>query len=311
MSADFRHAYDPKDPALFERLGYPEIAPLARGMEAAAYALPGDLVGKVWGKRTAGDVRRLQCFYDDVADRDLPFASPQLLQVHAVEGVVVSIERRLPGKPFSSDGRSNETAGIERLIGVLEALRSVDVPSVCDLPAIGDQRSPWTSESPFTAGLVALLDRRIERFGEQMRRSVEQFDEKALAIKERLHQSVSTERCLFHGDLGGGNLLVDEDFNVVSVLDFGFLSGSGDPRFDASITSGVFDMWSSRAQLRQHQFDVLLERDFGYEREALLIFRAAYAIIVANAYDASGKDGQFWWSSTLLNRPDIHELLLS
>jgi len=279
-------------------------------MEAAAYALPGDLVGKVWAKRTAEDVRRLQRFYEDVADRGLPFSCPLLLHVHEMDGVVVSIERRLPGVPFSSDSRSGEVAGIERLIEVLEALRSVDVPSAAGLPVLDEPQPPWAPERSFEEGLVALLDRRIERFGEQLRRSVDQFDEKVLAIKERLGRSASRERCLLHGDLGGGNLLVDEHFAVVSVLDFGFLSVSGDPRFDASITSGVFDMWSSRAQLRQHQFDVLLERRLGYDREVLLTLRAAYAIVIANAYDADGQDGQFWWSSTFLNRPDVHDLLL-
>lgn len=280
-------------------------------MEAAAYVLADDLVGKVWAKRTVAEVRALQQFYDDLHDRDLPFATPLLQHVHQVDGAVVSIERRLPGRPFSSDRRSTEATGMRRLLDVLVALASIEVPSARTLPVIDEPCSPWAQHPSFGVGLIALLESRVARFGTQMRQAVEQFDEKVVAVQQFLLRSASAEHRLFHGDLGGGNLLVDDELNVVSVLDFGFLSGLGDPRFDASIASGVFDMWSPRAQLRQQQFDALLERELGYGGEGLLALRAAYAIVVANAYDVDGQDGQFWWSTTFLNRPDVHHLLLS
>ncbi len=311
QSADLRQTYDPKDAVLFARLGYPNAEPLNNGMESAVYSLSDSHVGKVWRKRSQADVLLLQRFYRELADRDLPFATPLISEVIEVEGAVLSIERRLPGKPFGSDVRSGQLIGIDRLIHVMEVLQSVDVRCARELSVLDENDSPWLPEISFAEGLVDLLDRRVARFGDQLRLSVERFDDKLSVIKERVRRVEPFKPCLIHGDLGGDNLLVDETFNVVGVLDFGFLSTSGDPRFDASIVSGVFDMWSSRAQLRQHQFDALLDQHLGYERDLLKIYRSAYAIIVASAYDSRGQDGQFWWSATLLNRPDIHELLLS
>jgi aminoglycoside phosphotransferase (APT) family kinase protein len=310
VSKDIRHAYKPSDLSIFKRLGYADAAPLARGMEAATYVLSDELIGKVWGKRTTQSVTRLKRFYEELARCELPFATPLILQVYEVEESLVTVEKRIYGTPFSVHECADDINAMSQLMEALDAIASVDLPSARSLPPMDEQQSPWSDASNFAVGLRSLLNKRVDRFGDQLRLSVERFDEKVDAIQQFLERHSSSQSGLFHGDLCGGNVLIDEDTNIVGVLDFGFLTGVGDAEFDATITSAVYDMWSSRAQLRQHQFDTLLERRFGYDLEHLLVLRAAYAVIIANAYDPKGEDGQFWWSSTLLNRPDIHDLLL-
>jgi hypothetical protein len=49
---------------------------------------------------------------------------------------------------------------------------------------------------------------------------------------------------------------------------------------------------------------------FGYDPATLLVYRAAYSLITANAFGADGKDGHFAWCVAALNRDDITRTLL-
>ncbi|MEJ3742628.1 hypothetical protein WEI85_04950 [Actinomycetes bacterium KLBMP 9797] len=48
----------------------------------------------------------------------------------------------------------------------------------------------------------------------------------------------------------------------------------------------------------------------GYDPTAMLVYRAAYSLITANADDPAGKDGHFAWCAAALNRRDITTALL-
>ena len=87
-----------------------------------------------------------------------------------------------------------------------------------------------------------------------------------------------------HGDLCGANILVDDHLEPMSVLDFGFLSTLGDPAFDASITSAIFEMYGPHAHELDEQLITTMQRAFGYGRDTLLAYRAAYALLTSNAY---------------------------
>ena len=56
-------------------------------------------------------------------------------------------------------------------------------------------------------------------------------------------------------------------------------------------------------------YDLMHER-LGHDRDAMLVYRAAYSLITANAYDPLGRDGHFAWCAAALNRPDVTRALL-
>ncbi|RQX09092.1 hypothetical protein [Micromonospora arida] len=53
-----------------------------------------------------------------------------------------------------------------------------------------------------------------------------------------------------------------------------------------------------------------IEARLGYDRVALLVYRAAYSLITANAYDPTGQDGHCAWCVAALNRADVTKALL-
>ncbi|MEU8301073.1 hypothetical protein AB0C04_27760 [Micromonospora sp. NPDC048909] len=48
----------------------------------------------------------------------------------------------------------------------------------------------------------------------------------------------------------------------------------------------------------------------GYDQATMLVYRAAYSLISANAYDPTGQDGHFAWCVAAPNGADVAKALL-
>lgn len=99
-----------------------------------------------------------------------------------------------------------------------------------------------------------------------------------------------------------GNILVDEQARPVAVLDFGFLTTAGDPRFDAAIAAAVMNMYGPHAPAIAAALTARLAHDLGYPADALLTYQAAYAVATSNAFTSDGSDGHFAWCIGQLRR---------
>ncbi|MEJ7690534.1 MAG: phosphotransferase [Nocardioidaceae bacterium] len=113
---------------------------------------------------------------------------------------------------------------------------------------------------------------------------------------------------LVHGDLVPQNILTANG-RPTAVLDFGFLSTIGDPAFDAAITASISDMYGPAAARSEALLDEAVIDRFGYDPARLAIYRAAYALITANCFSASGNDGHFEWCVRVLERPSVRAAL--
>jgi len=113
-----------------------------------------------------------------------------------------------------------------------------------------------------------------------------------------------------HGDLCPPNILVDGNGKATALLDWGFYSMAGDNTFDAATAAGFFNMYGQQARVIDDSLLYRLEREFGYSRERMLLYRAVYALTTATAYSADGSDGHFTWCAANLERDDITAVLL-
>ncbi len=256
--------------------------PLAAGMESAVYRLGDGRVAKVWARRSTAEVARLKAFYDEL---ELPFATPVIGEIREVDGACVTFERELAGAPASS---------IESLLEVLEGLASArGGPALRELPVLDEPSAAWAGSWPAT--LAGLIERRVARFGDQLRAAVPGFD----ALLGRLLEGIvrlPREDRVVHGDIVPANILT----GPLALLDFGFLSTAGDPAFDAAVAAGIWDMYGPRARETEAAIDRAVVARFGYEPARLAFYRAVYAVVASNAYDVQGRDGHFAWCVELL-----------
>ncbi len=291
-----------------------EAKSLAAGVEGAIYDLGDGLVAKVWRERRAAELERMQRFYADVAAADLPFGTPEILRVEQVNGTSVTYERKLPGEPLQRrldvNDREIGPSAVRCVIDVLRALATVPATASMRRLSVLDEDQPfWADADTFQAALLSLIGRRVTRFGTVIREHLPDFERRYTALQERLATLDTWRDTVIHGDLLGGNILVDEQNQPLAVLDFGFLTTAGDPRLDAAITASVMNMFGPHAPSITHDLTAQFARDLGYPTEVLLTYQAAYAAATSNAFTADGSDGHFGWCIAQLRRADISEAL--
>lgn len=297
----------------FTSTGY-DAKPLAAGVEGAIYDLGADLIAKVWRERRPAELERMRSLYADVAAASLPFRTPEILRVDQVDGTAVTYERKLPGTPLqhrlSLDAREIGPAAARCVIDVLAALATVPATSTMRHLAVLDEDQPLrASAATFQAALIGLIGRRVTRFGSVIREQLPDFDRRYTALQKRLASTGCWTETVIHGDLFGGNILVDRQNRPLAVLDFGFLTTSGDPRFDAAITAAIMNMYGPHALAITQDLTARFAQDLGYPIDVLLTYEAAYAVATSNAFTSDGSDGHFAWCIAQLGRDDISEAL--
>jgi Phosphotransferase enzyme family len=293
-----------------------DAQPLAAGVEGAIYDIGDGLIAKVWRERRAIELERMQSFYADVAAADLPFETPEILRVEQVDGTSVTYERKLPGEPLqhrlSLDARAVGPAAANCVADVLRALSTVRATtSMRELPVLDEDQPLRAGTDTFQAALLGLIGRRVTRFGSVIRGQLPDFDRRFAALRERL-AAIGTgawPEAVIHGDLFGGNILVDDQCRPLAVLDFGFLTTAGDPRFDTAIAASTMNMYGPHALDITRDLTARFAQDLGYSIEVLLAYQAAYAVATSNAFTPDGSDGHFAWCIAQLGRGDIGDAL--
>lgn len=287
---------------------------LGQGMEGLVYEVDDERVAKVWSGGSRAHLVRLQEFYDALAAGPLGFVTPRIHEVRVVEGRCLTIERRLTGTNAGdrvADGRTTTDEARAVVVDVLVDLAARGpVPGGRVLSVMDESSSLYDAAEDFPDALAALAERRVARFTRVLDPVVVDLDRKLAALRERLPEIDSGRRSVVHGDLFPGNVLLDDAGALSAVLDWGFLTTEGDPVFDASVAAAVFDMYGETARETELGLCAEMEESLGCTREALLVYRAAYSLITANAYDADGADGHFAWCVAALNRPDVVRALL-
>lgn len=250
--------------------GFPVTQEVGRGMEGVVTALDDHRVVKVWDRRPGAEVDRLRRFYDAVEAGleavGAPFAVPRILDVGEVDGLVVSVHRRLRG-------RAAAPATPEPVIAVLEVLAQVPAhPDLALLP-VPDGEVAFDPDVPFGDSLGDLVLRRAPL--------VDLADGVAEELAAELRALTPVPPRLVHGDIGPVHVLL-EDGRPVGLLDFGYVSTVGDPAFDAAVAAALQDMFGPRAAEATAALDRLSTERFGYAPDVLVLHRAAYGLVTAS-----------------------------
>lgn len=305
---DFRQQHTAEWAAYLRQIGYPAAEPLGAGVEGAVYRLGDGTVAKVWGSRRPAGLRLLQAFYADVAAAPLPFATPVIISVDEVDGKAVTIEQELTGTPLDQqlDPRSAEIphAALDTILAILTGLAAIPATAAMRRMPVLDETEPFRADGDdFPLALKRLLERRTARSGTVLRARVPDFDRRYDAIRTALDALDRRPDTVLHGDLVTGNIFVHPSGRPSAVLDFGFLSGAGDPRFDAAVTAAIIDMYGPHAAAITESLTDRLATELGHSPDVLRLYRAAYAIATSNAFTTDGSDGHFHWCIDQLTAP--------
>jgi len=296
---------------LLRDAGFPVTEVLGAGMEGTVAGLDAERVVKLWDSRGPADLERLRTFYDAVHGAGLSLAVPRILDVVAVRDRWATVQVRLQGVPVWTDqdvSPSRDDRHARAMLEVLSALvavRATDAMAVLPM-AVG--APPFDPAVRFGHSLANLVDQRAAAHVETFAVHLPDMDARAVALAHALRALPTTDPGLVHGDLGPGNILAVAG-RPSSLLDFGYLSTVGDPAFDAAVAATLFDMFGPSAADAEAWLDRLVAERFGYDRERILVYRAAYAIVTASCLVSASDGRHFRWCVDILRRPDISDAL--
>lgn len=298
----------------FANAGFPDVEPLAAGMEGAIYRLGGGTVAKVWGEKRVPELIAMQRFYADVAAADLPFATPVISAVEEIDGTAVTFERELVGEALqrrlSADDAELDPIAVDCLLTALRALATVPcTDNMRRLAVLNEDRPFWRDAAEFRQALIDLLHRRVTRFGPLLRNRIPDFEQRFGRLVDRIDKIPPIAATAIHGDLFGENILVDPSGRPTAVLDFGFLTTGGDPRLDAGISAAIANMYGKTAAEITRTLTTEFATALDYPIEVLVLYQAAYAIATSNAFTDDGNDGHFAWCVARLTSPEVTAVL--
>ena len=209
---------------------------LGAGGEAEVYALGTDRVLRLHRQEAADHARAVAELCASLDRSAVPYRLPEVLEVHARDGVSWSIERRLPGRSLG-EGLADRR-GADRAIALTSYLEGAAA-----FGALGVPRG-W----PGGCGEVLTQERlRADRWGDlladrlrlQVARArpalegvVPALDDVARRVAGEARTEEAGEPTLVHGDWFPGNVLVDDDLQVSAAIDLGWLTVVGDPTHD-------------------------------------------------------------------------------
>jgi aminoglycoside phosphotransferase (APT) family kinase protein len=241
---------DPARRAVLDRYRVDVHDHLGHGGEADVFALDAERVLRVHRNPdhhgSARYVRSIGAFYDSLDRGAVPFALPQVLEVHE-EDVTWSIERRLPGRPL--DAMLDELSGEERRRAIgsyvdgAAAFGALGVPDGFE-GGFGELFTAERLVAPTWGELLAeRLALQLERGEPVVRDLVPDLGRARTRVLAMARAEPADGRTLVHGDFFPGNVLFGDDLGVSAVLDLGWLTVVGDPTHD--IRSAVA-FWSVR-----------------------------------------------------------------
>jgi aminoglycoside phosphotransferase (APT) family kinase protein len=299
---------------VLKRAGLIHQGVLGSGSEGTVADLGDGTVAKVWSGRSLSDLGLLRDFYDALhvaRPIGLAVAMPHILDLREVDGTFITIEERLTGDPvWRADGTSPAlTAGvIDTMIEALAALAAVPgEPTLRALPMLPNE-PPLAPDAPFEAELAGLVARRADRFESALRAALPDIETVVTATVTALRGLPPATPSLLHGDLMAANVLASGG-HATAVLDFGSLSTTGDPAFDAAITASCFDMWGPSAPDVEGELDRAFVPAFGHDHDRYSVYRAAYALTTACCFGTDLSEGHFAWCMTMLNRADVRDAI--
>lgn len=208
---------------------------LGSGGESDVYALDAGRVLRLYKGENLDYLVKRQAFYAELRRYDLPFATPEFLEVDSRSGMIYAVERRMPGRDFAQVLPTLEGIDRERaLSSYLEVAGQIGAVRLPGRP-FGEIITPDVPIQVDDWG--AYLSARMAQTLASSRADLEADVPRLADVLDVVDRTLSPlaawqEPCLVHGDYFPGNVFIDDDLRICGVGDFGYSTVVGDPRLD-------------------------------------------------------------------------------
>jgi hypothetical protein len=251
---------------------------IGAGGEAIVYRLNDQKILRILrgNKDKRWKLEKLQSFYEGLPK--MSFTTPA---IHSVdfdeeESVTYSIENMILGRPVEKilpnlSRKDKEEALFNYLVAV-EELKQVTYPQ---LP-YGDLLSKELLTSGSWSGfLSARIRNAIGKNG--LENDVPNLGEVAELTYERVNKIHTPEKSLVHGDYFPDNVLMDEELNVTSIIDFSPMTLVGDSFMDVAGSLIFLEVADGYVPENSQILHEIITSEYGDVDEAILTYRLYYS----------------------------------
>lgn len=211
---------------------------IGKGGEGYVFDIGNGDVIKIYSKSSQEYLESLQSLQHRIAGAHLPYRTPVITGIGEVGGIFYSVEKRLVGQNletlFSKLKGEQQFQALAQYLAALMPLRSIEVH---DLPfgQILDNSTALHFAS-WKTFLLNKLHQKLETSREKMTQDVVNFQHKLHTLENMIEEMlvVEPEKSFIHGDYYLNNVLADESFNILAMLDISEHSCVGDFRLDVA-----------------------------------------------------------------------------
>lgn len=276
-------------------------------MEAEVYAYGPDAVLKLYpGTVSLAELHILQDFYNSLDRQLVPYDLPRIYTVAQEDRYLITIEQRLAGMQMSTvlptlTVDKLETMMQRYLVAAL-ALSHIQAPPTVDHYKLFDpDRLSQRTRGDWHQFITRYLTHKLAQVTPYLSQDVPQFRMKMEWLRTILDQPYGGKYRLIHGDFFPGNLLIDDNYQITALLDFGLMTMYGDYLFDMATGWVFFDMYDElQANVYKRYRAILLDRLGEAIRGRLYRYILIYSILSANTYSSNCSDGHYQWCVTNL-----------
>lgn len=275
---------------------------LGKGGEGFIYRFGPDKIIKIYGETTEVYLIQLQKLQKLIKSHNLPYATPEILEIGKIDSTLYTIENRIKGKPldqiFHNFSEIEQHKILEKYLDAMDAFNAIDL-SLFSYGQIIKSKESITASS-WQEFLIKKLLQRAQKSESWLKKDVKNYDKKLVLLQEIIKREIdSTSKNLIHCDYYFNQVLV-YDLNISSVLDFSIHAVVGDKYLDvASISFLSLDKKISNKFLK-YSHDLVIDRYGTIIIKYLDIYGLYYAYYYGDLYEFA-PDSYDWCLSILNN----------
>ncbi len=215
----------------------PHAELLGRGGEGTVFADDEGHAIKIYSNTSRAYLERLAALQRDIAQYDLPFATPLIDEIGTVEDILYTRERLLAGArleprfpSLDPDGQRQALANFFDVLSTLNGILLDHAPYGQAMQGDGFVHAPTWPD--FMSQMLRLA---VSRAYADLQADVGDVEQKIEWLATHIARRRSTvPKRLVHGDYFLGNVLFNDDLTVAAVLDFSPHTLVGDPYLDVA-----------------------------------------------------------------------------
>ncbi|NKB71018.1 MAG: phosphotransferase [Candidatus Latescibacteria bacterium] len=218
---------------------------LGAGEDAYAFAFCEHEAIRIFPAATPGFVAELVALYRHLEGYTFSFQYPRIYDIRAHQGTPYTIEAKLPGRPMADVCSQVSAATRQRILqNYLNALSELAAIELVDRDFGGLIPSTvWSTAESWQGFLRGQLDISLRHIGSRLAEALPDFRHTISRLEALIDGPLSWERkSLVHGDAYPGNILIDANGQIATILDFGRHTLLGDPRIDIAIAIELTEM---------------------------------------------------------------------